>query len=102
MTEGLGITEYYTRIDLIYRAFIKYCVFLNSARSAEALLIYLPVVCTHTDIKGKQRKARVRNVFLKIGKNTIFNEHPVAHHAPIAPLGALVEIRDVIYSNAQF
>ena len=34
-------------------------------------------VCTHTDTKGKQRKARVRNVLKSSEKNTIFNEHPV-------------------------
>ena len=44
----------------LYRVFIKYCVFPknfvifpNSASSAEALLFYLPGVCTHTDTKGK-------------------------------------------------
>ena len=34
--------------------------FLNSARSAAALVFYLPGVCTHTDTEEKQRKARVR------------------------------------------
>ena len=36
--------------------------FLNSAISAAALVFYLTGVCTHTDTKGKQRKARVRNI----------------------------------------
>ena len=52
-----------------YRVFIKYCVFpkkklnfLSSASSAAALVFYLPSVCTHTDTKGKQRRARVRNI----------------------------------------
>ena len=48
-------------------------IFLNSASSAVALLFYLPGVCTHTDPEGKQSP----DYFLKIGKNTIFNEHPV-------------------------
>ena len=50
-----------------YRVFIKYCVFslkfvifLNCASSAAALVFYLPGVCTQTDTKGKQRKARVQ------------------------------------------
>ena len=43
-------------------------IFLNSAISAAALVFYLPGVCTHTDTKGKQRKARVRNVFKKLEK----------------------------------
>ena len=30
-------------------------------------------MCTHTDTEGKQSP----EYFLKIGKNTIFNEHPV-------------------------
>ena len=37
-------------------------IFLNSASSAAALVFYLPSVCTHTDIKGKQRKVRVWNI----------------------------------------
>ena len=39
-------------------------IFLNSASSAAALVFYLPGVCTHTDAaEGRQRKARVRNIF---------------------------------------
>ena len=52
-----------------YRVFIKYCVFpqysvifLNSASSAAALVLYLPGVCTHTDTEGNQREARVQNI----------------------------------------
>ena len=48
-------------------------IFLNSASSVAALVFYLPGVCTHTGTKGKQRKARVRNIF-KYSKKTIFNE----------------------------
>ena len=58
-----------------YRVLIKYCVlswkcndFLNSASSAAAMLSYLPGVYTHTDTKGKQRKARVRNILKIFGK----------------------------------
>ena len=61
--------------------FIKYCVFslkccdfLNSASSAAALVFYLPGMCTHTDTEGKQSQ----EYFKIFGKNTIFNEHPVA------------------------
>ena len=36
-------------------------------------------MCTHTDNEGKERKTRVRNIFKKFGKNTIFNEHPVPY-----------------------
>ena len=43
-------------------------IFLNSASSAAALVFYLPGVCTHTDTKGKQRKARVRNIFKSLEK----------------------------------
>ena len=34
-------------------------------------------VCTHTDTEGKQRNARVGNIFKNSEKKTIFNEHPV-------------------------
>ena len=44
-------------------------IFLDSASSAAALVFYLPGVCTHTDTKGRQRKARVRNI-LKSSKKT--------------------------------
>ena len=61
-----------------YRVFIKYCVFpknfvifLNSASSAEALVFYLPGVCTHTYTKGNQRKARVRNILKYSKKHNI-------------------------------
>ena len=42
---------------------------LNCNSSAAALVFYLPGVCTHTDIKRKQRKTRVRNI-LKSPKKT--------------------------------
>ena len=32
----------------------NFVIFLNSASSAEALVFYLPGVCTHTDTEGKQ------------------------------------------------
>ena len=47
----------------------SFVIFLNSASSAAALVFYLPGVCTHTDTKGKQRKARVRNI-LKSSEKT--------------------------------
>ena len=53
--------------------------FLNSASSAEALVFYLPGVCTHTDTERKQRKTRVRNILKSSKKNTIFNEHLVTY-----------------------
>ena len=49
----------------------------SAVSSAAALVFYLPGVCTHTDTEGKQRKARVQNIFKNSEKNTIFNEHPV-------------------------
>ena len=66
-----------------YRVFIKYCVFfpsnfviiLNSASSAAAMVFYLPVMCTHTDTEGKQRKARVQNILKSSEKKPIFNEY---------------------------
>ena len=71
-------------MGIMYRVFIKYCVFpqnvvifLNSVSSAASLVFYLPGVCTQTDTKGKQRKARIRNILKSLDKNTIFNEHPV-------------------------
>ena len=69
--------------------FIKYCVFfplnvvifLNFASSASALVFWRSkrsVRCTLTDTEGKQRKARVRNIFKIFGqKNTISKEYPV-------------------------
>ena len=47
----------------------KFVIFLNSASSAAALVFYLPVVCTHTNTEGKQRKARVWNI-LKSSEKT--------------------------------
>ena len=49
-------------------------IFLNFASSGAALVFYLPGVCSHADTEGKQ----CPEYFLKIGKNTIFNEHPVS------------------------
>ena len=49
-------------------AFFNFVIFLNSASSAAMLVFYLPGVRTHTDNEGKQRKARVPNIFLKIEK----------------------------------
>ena len=43
-------------------------IFLNFASSAAALVFYLPGVFTHTDTKGKQRKARVRNILKSLEK----------------------------------
>ena len=37
-------------------------IFINSASSPATLVFYLTGVCTHTDTKGKQRKARVWNI----------------------------------------
>ena len=66
---------------IMYRVFIKYCVFssavvifLNSASYDAALVFDLPL-CTHTDTEGKPRES---GIYFKIfDKNTIFNEHPV-------------------------
>ena len=44
----------------------------------------VPCVCTHTNTEGEQRKASVRNILKSSGKNTIFNEHPVAWE-PLVP-----------------
>ena len=52
-------------------------VFLNSASSAAALVVYLPGVCTHTDTEGKTEKGQSQEYFKIFGKNTILNEHPV-------------------------
>ena len=62
-------------------------IFFNSVSSAAALVFYLPGVCTHTDIEGKQRKARVRNIFKDSEKNTIFNEHPVVQKCTFVRIG---------------
>ena len=70
------------------RVFINYCVFslnvvifLNSAKSAEALVFYLPYSGPSTKsgvhTEEKPREARVQNRFLNFRKNTIFNQHPV-------------------------
>ena len=50
-------------------------IFLNSARSAAALVFYLPGVCTHADNERKQSP----EYFKIFGNNTIFNEHPVCY-----------------------
>ena len=43
-------------------------IFLNSASSAAALFSYIPGLCTHTDNKGKQRKARLQNILKSLKK----------------------------------
>ena len=48
------------------------------------------LVCVHTDAKGKQRKARVGNIFKNFRKNTIFNEHPVDKFEYLSFKGDLV------------
>ena len=54
-------------------------IFLNIASSAAALVFYLPGVCTHADTKGIQTEKYQSPQYSKFfGKNTIFNEHPVA------------------------
>ena len=53
-------------------------IFLNSASSAAALDFYLTGVCTHTDTEGKQRKARVRNIFKNSEKTQYLMKHPVS------------------------
>ena len=40
--------------------FFLFEIFLNSVRSAAALVFYLPGVYTHAGTEGKQRKTRVR------------------------------------------
>ena len=53
---------------------LKCCDFFNSARSASALVFYLPGVCTHTDTEGKQRKARVQNILKCSEKTQYYSE----------------------------
>ena len=55
-----------------YRVFINYCVFpynfgifLNSASSAAALVLYLPGVCTHTDTE-RNRERPESGIYFKI------------------------------------
>ena len=43
-------------------------IFSNSASSAASLVFYLPGECTHTDTKGKQIKASVRNILKSLEK----------------------------------
>ena len=86
--KGVRQQKAFNHFPFLYRVFIKYCVFpknfvifLNSASSAAALVFYLPGVCTHTDTEGKQRKARVRNIFKSSEKtqylmNTLYNTYP--------------------------
>ena len=39
---------------------------MNCASSAAVLVFYLPVVCTHTDTEGKQRKDRVHTLYILV------------------------------------
>ena len=78
-------------------------IFLNSASSAAALVFYLPGVCTKTDTKGKQRKARVRNILKSLEKNTLFNEHPVGEvkvqvcrHLVLILVQVLVQVQKLV------
>ena len=53
-------------------------IFLNSDSSAEALVFYLPCVCTHTDTEAEQRKARVQNI-LKSSEKTQYLMNTLYH-----------------------
>ena len=68
-------------------------IFLNSASSPAALVFYLSGVCTHTDTEEKQRNARVQNISKSLGKNAIFNEHPVPYSDEIVPLEIYIKIQ---------
>ena len=58
-------------ISLKFCDFSELCQFCCSAG-------FLPAWCVYTHWhRGKQRKARVRNILKSSGKNTIFNEDPV-------------------------
>ena len=65
-----SVFSYYTGCSLKIVFFpYNFVIFLTSASSAAALVFYLPGVCTHTDTEGKQRMARVWNIF-KSSKKT--------------------------------
>ena len=51
-------------------------IFLNSGSSAAALVFYQPF--SGPSMKSSVHTKRVQNIFQKFGKNTIFDEHPVA------------------------
>ena len=51
-------------------------IFLNSASSSAALVFYLPGVC-HTLTPRENWERPESRIFSKIGKNTIYNKHPV-------------------------
>ena len=74
-----NIAHYTTGCSLIIVFFFNFVIFLNSAISAAALLVfYLPGVCTHTDKPTENRERPESEIFLKSsGKHTIINEHPV-------------------------
>ena len=60
-------------------------------------MFYLPGVCIQTDTKGKQRKARVRNILKSLDKNTIFNEHPVPSFNTSSLLNSsIVEMAEIV------
>ena len=58
-------------------------IFLNSVRSAAALVFYLPVVCTNSDTMNRIDQSPIYSKIL--GKNTIFNEHPVPVNSQTIP-----------------
>ena len=61
--------------SLKFCEFSELCQFCCSAGVLPAWCVY-----THTDTKGKQRKASsVRNILKSLEKNTIFNQHPVRY-----------------------
>ena len=73
-------------VSVIYRVFIKYCVFSLKFCDFSELCQYccstgvLPAwyVYTHSH-RGKTEKGQSPKYFKIFGKKTIFNEHPVAH-----------------------
>ena len=64
-------------------------IFLNFASSVEALVFNLPGVCTQWH-RGKTEKDQSPEYFKIFGKNTIFNEHPVAATGPRPRLHSII------------
>ena len=75
-------------------------IFLNSASSAAALVFYLPGVCTHTDTKGKQRKARLRNI-LKSLEKTQYLMNILYHQLEIIDKARLTKRNEQDLTNLQ-
>ena len=90
-----------------YRVFIKYCVFsLKFCDFSELCQFccsagFLPAWCVYTHWhRGKTGKGQSQKYFKILGKNTIFNEHPVCKNLMPLFWSAYIKFKEDFYHLA--